>query len=300
MIGIHCLSSKPMLRGRGINGTFGKYAIDLPEYMLLMLKLSALAWKKNNGKILLYTDTPMKEYLERKNMISAWDGIDTDLLDNFEKNYPSINPTVFWSASKFACYAESAPPFVCLDTDLVVWKKLRFEPAVAFAFSHWELIENGDENYPPLSQLVTPESYQVYPACRFCKKASNMSVTYFGNDDFKNRFITEAFAFMTHNKVDSRKRYATPEILYMEQRLPLAIAIEMNLKYEPIIDSVWSPLRSRFTQLDPRYGDYFFAQLDDTKPYTHMWFYKTHLQSDAEAREAYVKELKNKLIQLDA
>lgn len=287
-----------MLYGRGINGTFGESAIDLPDYLLLMLKLSAVAWKKNNGKIILYTDTPMKEYLERKDVISVWDEINTDVLDNFEKNYPFINQTVFWSASKFACYNENKSPFVCLDTDLVVWKKLQFDPDVAFAFSHWELIEEGDKSYPPLSQLVTPESYKIYPGCNVCKRASNMSVTYFGNDEFKNRFVKEAFSFMTNNKVDSQKKYATPEILYMEQRLPLAIAIQMNLKYQPIINSVWNPLHSRFTEFDPTYGDYFFAKLDDAKPYTHMWFYKIYLQSDTKAREEYVKELKNQLMQL--
>jgi hypothetical protein len=299
MIGIHCFSSKPMLHGRSINGTFGGASIELPEYIILILKLSALEWKKTNGKIILYTDTPMKEYLEKKNMLLVWDEVNTEILDSFEEEYPNINQTVFWSAAKFACYKKEQSPFVCLDTDLIVWKKLNFSLDMAFAFSHWELIEDNDINYPYLSELVTPIGYKIYDGCNFCNRASNMSITYFGNDEFKNAFITEAFSFMTNNLVDCKKRYATPEILYMEQRLPLAIANRMKLKYQPIINSVWSPKQSKFTEFDPEYGDFFFAKPDETKPFTHLWFYKNYLQNNTEARIEYISELKIKLAQFN-
>ena len=260
-----------------------------------MLELSALQWKKNNGKIILYTDSPMEKYLGENNILNAWDEVNTEILDNFERKYPNIDTTIFWSAAKFACYQEIKTPFVCVDTDLIVWKKLQFPLDLAFSFSHWELVEEGDQNYPPLSAIKIPSHYNFHKECHYSTKATNMSITYLGNENFKNKFTTEAISFMTNNKINCQNKYATPEILYMEQRIPLAISHEMGLNYEPIINSVWSPKQGKFIEFDQRYGEYFLATIDDTKPFTHLWFHKTYLQSNAKARNKYCRDLKKKI-----
>lgn len=70
-----------------------------------------------------------------------------------------------------------------------------------------------------------------------------------------------------------------------------------ELACEPFMNTVWSPKQFRFIKPDPRYGDWFFAGLDSTKPFTHLWFHKQFLQSNEEARMKYIKELENKIIE---
>ena len=72
MKGIQCLSSKPMLRGRNIDGSYGKYSIDVPYYLRLYMQLSAIQWRILNGAITLYTDKAMKKYLASYDMLKYW------------------------------------------------------------------------------------------------------------------------------------------------------------------------------------------------------------------------------------
>lgn len=295
---IQCFNSKPMTKGRHVCGTYGADQIDLPHYIRLVMQLSAIQCRRTNGPVTLYTDSPMKKYLEEKHMMEWWDQVDTEILDSMTEVHPDIDSNVFWSAAKFACYEKQEAPFICIDTDLILWKKLEILPDTALGFAHWESIEEKDLSYPPLEMLQIPSGYKFHNEASYAAAAANMSVTFIGNDKLRKQFVKEAFSFMEKNQgINPQKRYATPEILYMEQRLPLAIAADLGLAYEPFMNTVWSPKQFRFIKPDPRYGDWFFAGLDSTKPFTHLWFHKQFLQSNEEARMKYIKELENKIIE---
>ena len=294
MKGIQCYSSLPIFQGRSASGHFEGKKFDMPEAVKLCMELSALKFRQTNGTLTLYTDSFMKEYLEEQGLLECWDDINTDVLDAFFASHKNINYSVFWSAGKFAAYINERAPFVCIDTDLILWKKLELPSNLDFGFAHWESIEPGDESYPELSKLIRPEGYtlrQMPDSEIFSFRAANMSITYFGNEDFKREFAEEAIAFMTDNKAEARARYATPEILYAEQRLPLAILLEHGLKYSPIVDLTWSPKKFQITQTPSDYEHWFFSDLDTSKIFTHLWFSKSYLDENPEADREYCSKL---------
>ena len=295
MIAIQIFNSAPMLDGRGIAGTYSSRGIDFPKYFLDFMKLSARQCCETISPPKLYTDSPMRRYLEKQDMLHCWDEIDTDVLDNFNA-HSRINQKVFWSAGKFACYNILQTPFVCIDVDLIPWHKLEFDPDAALVFSHWESVEADDVSYPPIEKMNAPNGYRFRKKEYFGPLAANMSISYFANEKFKNEFVSDSFSFMegaTEINIDGR--YATPEILFIEQRNPLAIANEKGLIAKPVVETVWSPLQFRFIQNDPRYGEYFFPDLDTSKPFTHLWFHKKHLDQNVSARQKYSKKLQELL-----
>lgn len=300
MKGIQCYSSLPIFQGRSASGHFEGKNFDMPEAVKLCMELSALKFRQTNGTLTLYTDSFMKKYLEEQGLLYCWDHINTEVLDEFYASHKNINYSVFWSAGKFAAYMNEHAPFVCIDTDLILWKKLELPSNLDFGFAHWESIEPGDESYPEPSKLIRPEGYalrQMPDSELFSFRAANMSITYFGNEDFKREFAEEAITFMTDNKAEARARYATPEILYAEQRLPLAILLERGLKYSPIVDLTWSPKQFQITQAPSGYKHWFFSDLDKSKIFTHLWFHKKYLDENSDANREYCSKL-NDLINI--
>lgn len=299
MKAIQCLSSMPLLGGRQASGLYGEgneLTVELPESVLLCMKLSALQWRRLNGPIKLYTDTQMKYYLEKKGLLDCWDAIDTDVLDYFYHNCGEIDFRVFWSAGKFACYQHERAPIICIDTDLVVWKKLNFIEGLDFAFAHWEKIEPDDESYPSLDQIERTEmdKSELPPNC-FSNYACNMAVTYLGNDAFREKFVTHAMAFMRQSSAKPDGRYALPEILYMEQRLPLAIADKEQLSYAPVLACTWNPKKFQIMHPSRNLENWFFSNLDHNKPFTHLWFHKKYLEENATANAAYCEDLRREI-----
>lgn len=291
MKAIHVYSSRPLQTGRNASGLFaGTNEIALPECVELMMRLSALQWRKTNGEIVLYTDTPMKHYLARRGMLDCWNDVNTAVLDQYYRSYSDIDPDVFWSFGKFACYEHEKAPFACIDADLVVWRRLAFQD-VDFAFAHWESVESDDPNYPPLSELHTPARY-ILPAREYLSdKACNMAITYLGDDTFKDEFVREVLTFMRGNHLNAQGRYATPEILFAEQRLPLALARRRGLRLAPIIDITWSPGQFKILDAPETYRNWFFSNIDPSKAYTHLWFHKKYLSENADANRAYCATL---------
>lgn len=292
MRAIHCFSSRPAMAGRTAAGLFDDVTPKIPEATLLFMKLSALQWRRTNGSIKLYTDIPMKNFLARRDLLSCWDDVDTYVLENFYRDNPDIRHDAFWSAGKFAAYLSENAPFVCIDTDLAVWKPVEFNGD--FMFAHWESIEDGDASYPNLTTLSRPKGYRltVDDSALFKTHACNMAVTYFSNDEFKNEFTRLALDFMSGNNVNAAQRYATPEILYTEQRLPLALLLKRKLSFRPILDLTWSPLQFKITHCPPEYKHWFFSNLDMQKPFTHLWFHKKYLAENATANAEYCARLR--------
>lgn len=296
MRAIQCFSSVPLLQGRRASGLYGtEKDISLPRCVLLSMELSALQWRRLNGPVTLYTDTPMRNYLAEHHLLKCWDKVNTKTLDNFYRDHHDIDFRTFWSAGKFACYQKERAPFACIDTDLIVWKRLCFSSDLDFGFAHWERIEQGDESYPDPSRIQKPPGFDDSPEEFFGPLACNMAITYFGNDRFRRELADRAMSFMEGNRLDPGDRYAVPEILYMEQRLPLAIAKRDGLTCAPVLECTWSPKNFRIVHPNDLTRNWFFSDLDPSKPFTHLWFHKKHLAEHAEENQRYCAALKEKI-----
>ena len=292
MNAIQCFSSRPITAGRSAAGLFDNDTAKFPESTLLFMQLSALQWRRTNGTIKLYTDTRMKKFLAERDLLSCWNFVDTDVLENFYCTNPNIRHDAFWSAGKFATYLSETAPFVCIDTDLIDFS------GVDFSFAHWESIESGDKNYPDLSTLNRPKGYHLLDSASpiFKKRACNMAITYFGINTFKNEFTRLALNFIVNNDFNVNQRYATPEILYAEQRLPLALLLNQKLSYRPVINLTWSPQQFKITQFPPHFKNWFFSNLDMSKPFTHLWFHKQWLAGNPSANAEYCAKLRSLII----
>jgi hypothetical protein len=88
MRAIHAYSSKPP------NKWFSREQMDgrcrFEDFELLMLSLSALAWRRHSGSVKLYTDDTCARYFQARGLEVLWDdGIDTVALAeaNLDTNY---------------------------------------------------------------------------------------------------------------------------------------------------------------------------------------------------------------------
>ena len=110
-MGIHIWSTAPRLRL--------KPELEFqPEYFeVVCLALSALMWRKLNGPIKFYADTPTYDWFKGNDLLDLWDGgVDNTILDQIPE---TVNQTIFWAGSKlFALRAEPAP-VAMVDTDTV-------------------------------------------------------------------------------------------------------------------------------------------------------------------------------------
>ncbi|MCX8074027.1 MAG: hypothetical protein N2749_00370 [Clostridia bacterium] len=290
MHAIHCFSSKPMQMGRSISGDEDiNKKIFYPDYMLATLCLSALQWRKTNGTITLHTDSNFYQVLEKKGFIGFWDSVERTL-DNISEKMPRIDHAVFWSAAKFYCYSLHKAPFACIDTDIIVWNKLNLNPKHSLIFTHWESIEQGDKNYPGRPKIIVDPSYDFNECENVIKKGINMSVTIFLNEKFKNMFTDEAVKFMLKSGRKFDGSYATPEILYMEQVLPVELATKYRFSISPLIQCIWSPKQFKFTMQDKK-RDWIFNKFDQDQVCTHLWFHKNYIEKNEEARKEYMNEL---------
>lgn len=294
MKGIHCFSTTPMFYGRDISGyTKEKFEmLDFPDYMLGTLLLSAKQWKKTNGPITLYTDKTFYKYLEQKDVLDFWDNVSCELED-ITKVFPKIDHAVFWSAAKFYSYMLEETPFVCVDTDMIVWKKLFFDEAkYDLIFTHWESIEKGDTNYVSKDNLNVSSEYIFLPHYEKVKKGLNMSLTALLNEGFKNTFTEEAVQFMHYCNKKFDHRYATPEILYMEQIIPVQLGISNGYKMKPFLNCTWSPKQFRFIQQGKE--SWIFNSFDANQPFMHLWFHKNYLEKNQPSRTEYINSLLEK------
>ncbi|WP_303011270.1 DUF6734 family protein [uncultured Bacteroides sp.] len=295
MLGIHCFFSKPVQLGRNVSGVYKAYVPGkiFSDYALCMMILSALQWRKTNGSIKLYCDEPVYIQLRQARLLSCWDEVEILRDDSAGRE---INPQIFWSAAKFMAYEKQREPFACIDTDLIIWKKLDIRPEVDWQFAHWETIDMGDTSYPDIAVLSKPDGYVFPESAGEETLATNMCITVFNNMDFCKVFVSEAFRYMCGNRVKSVfGLHATPEVLYMEQRLPVLLSGQYGYTCRPFLDAVWSPKSFKFISDDPQYGSWAFNRLDDRMPFTHFWFYKKwaeeHLWAKFELERQLLHEL---------
>lgn len=117
---------------------------DIVDYELLIQKIAVLRAKKHIGKTKLYTDNVGYKFYEKKDMLALWDEIDITVLENFNKDYPNVNPGRFWTTGKSIIMGIEPTPYLFLDLDFIVRSEL---PKWVFNYdvvpTQWE-IQRGE------------------------------------------------------------------------------------------------------------------------------------------------------------
>ncbi|MCM1333660.1 MAG: hypothetical protein NC084_07510 [Bacteroides sp.] len=239
----------------------GIYSIE--KFGLYTAVLSALAWRRRNGRIFLCTDRVGAAYYRRLGIERVWD----EIRDVIPTDQEGIDPEMFWAAGKLIALRETAGDYALVDEDFIVWKKLELSKTAVTA-AHREAIT--PEIYPdprgfgadfPLLERLDPT---VLPC--------NTAFLYIPDESFRRFYASQSIAFMK-----SAPKSGDPlcPMVFAEQRLLSMLCAMTKTPIETLLD----------------YERLFVAQDD----YTHLWGAKQAMRDDPARREAFLTRCRKRI-----
>ncbi len=256
MDAIHILSAAPFFAGGGKN-------FRMDDFDLYCAALSALEWRKKNGRITLCADKASAEYIEGLGLSELWNDVQICVPDDLD----GINPLMFWAGGKLLALRSVSAPVVMLDTDFIVWERLDFGKAVIAA--HRE--ELSEDIYPPCSFFKT--SSHILPEFDENVLPLNTAFLYLPDNDFKEFYTSQAIAFMRSAADRSdRLRY----MVFAEQRMAAMCAEYTGTPVDTLLD------KDRL----------FFPQ----ERYTHLWGAKQKMRDEPALRKGFLEKCRARLL----
>ena len=255
MNAIHIISTAPFF-ARG-----GKQ-LRTEDFDLYCMALSALAWRKYNGKISLYIDKRGWEHYQSLGLGRLWDEVRVCVPDDLE----GIDPVMFWAGGKLFALREADAPIVMIDTDFIVWKPLKFGRELIAA--HREDI--SPDIYPPLGFFKTRG--HALPGFDDSVLPLNTAFLYIPDNDFKEFYTSQAIAFMkSAENTGDVLRY----MVFAEQRMAAMCA-----------EYTCTPVK---TLLDK--DNLFFPQ----DAFTHLWGAKQAMRDNPQLRGDFLDRCRSRL-----
>ncbi len=236
----------------------------IEDFEILTTILSALMWRKYNGKIKLVADKNAIKFYKNAGLIELWNEVS-------ELEIDSISPNMFWAGAKLFALKEQKAPIALIDTDFIVWEKLNFDKISDCGVIHFE--ELNDNIYPPKSYFQMNDGY-VWKDYDWKQKAANTAFCVFKNQKLINEYTHQAIEFMKSAKIsDDYLRY----MVFCEQRLLPMCAKTGGYKISEI----------------SKQNDLFSH---NNKAFTHIWGMKQQMRDNKELREHYCKKCINRII----
>ena len=241
----------------------GAYFID--KFDLYNAVISALQWRKVNGKISYVTDKTGADYLQKLGIAQVWD----EVLPILDERQEGINPTMFWAAGKLLALREIPAPVAMVDTDFIVWEKLNLGDKIVAA--HREDIMDGV--YPPKEYFrfkkrpdIDGLDWSVLPL--------NTAFLYLPDEDFKQYYVNRAISFMKQAAdCDDYLCY----MVFAEQRLLSMCAQQLGRPVETLLEK----------------DELFFMQ----NRFTHLWGAKQVLRRDLGAMSDFCTRARKRIMQ---
>lgn len=218
---IHSFWSKPTLeKGNWRHEDRRKGGWYATKYSYMSWALSCLLFNKHYGSIELYTDQKGKELLV--DLLGLPYGRVHVVLDSLNHYHPDL-----WAVSKLFTYQLQDDPFLHVDNDVFVWKKLN---RIADAGLVAQNEDVGYEYYQRIWHAVTThfsyipdymkQDFQKHPEIRACNAG-----VFGGQDvDFIKEFASEALAFIKKNKKHHHQIILGFSVLIYEQYLFACLA----------------------------------------------------------------------------
>lgn len=245
----------------------GKNTPKVESFDLYCTALSALMWRRLNGKITLCCDNAFAEYYDKIGLCGLWDEVKVCVADDLE----GINPKMFWAGGKLLALREVSAPVAMVDTDFIVWKKLDFtgENENCVIAAHRENI--SDDIYPPLSFFRTHG--HIIPAFSEEVLPLNTAFLYVPDNDFKEFYTSQAISFMkSAADCDDYLKY----MVFAEQRLVAMCADYTNIPVKTLLDK-----------------DRLFFPQDD---FTHLWGAKQAMRDNPALHEDFLAKCRSRLL----
>ena len=229
---------------------------ETEDFELLTTALSALNWRKHNGRISMITDSEGYNFYEKNGLLPLWDGGVKKTLDNI----PSVNSDMFWAAGKIWALHMSAAPVAMIDTDFIVWAPIAFDNLADAAVIHEE--DLYPDVYPDISHFKMKDGYEFDADWDLTLRACNTAFAVIKNQSLLEYYTDEALKFMqSAENVDDRLTY----MVFAEQRLLPMCAKKQGLKI-----TVLSDLERLFN--------------DGERYFTHTWGMKQQMRDMPELR----------------
>lgn len=237
-------------------------SVEITDYELLTLVLSALTWQKYNGPIQMITDTPGRALFLSLGLETLWsDGISATL-----DELSGIDPFVFWAAGKLYALDSVDGPCVMLDTDLIVWENIRCRLGPDVTAVHPE--ELNSPVYPDPHEFEATGTWRLPEAWDLTVQAANTAFMYIRDDELRHSYVQEAFHFMRSMTEAEAHLEPTMGMCFAEQRiLPMHAAAQG--KTTAYLFDMWDMYVQRFV--------------------THVWGFKRILEESAEARKEFCR-----------
>ena len=243
---------------------------EMKDYEILMTILSALKWREKNGSIKMVTDKTGKEYYKKIGIEAIWDlGIECKL----DGIYDLVNKEIFWAAGKVYALSMEEGPIAMIDTDFIVWKPLQeLIKESSLAVIHREGID--PLVYPDKEYFNFKEGYSFDDAWNWKVEPCNTAFAYFNDKKFIKEYTKAAIVFMENAKVDDNR---ITNMVFAEQRIISMVAEKMDLKiYE--METIERLLSGK------------------QKRYTHLWGYKSTLNTNEILRRQFCQKLIARII----
>jgi len=242
-----------------------EYFID--DFEVLTTMLSALQWRKNNGGIKMYTDLRGKLYYDELGISHIWNlGIET-ILDEIDEQIDSF---LFWAAGKIYSLKNADTPCVMLDTDFIVWNKLKMDKDGIY------VIHTEDINlsvYPDKAYFNMNKNYHFDEEWSWTEKPCNTAFLYIKDNKFKNYYTDKSIEFMK-NCLSGKDTIAN--MVFAEQRLLSMCAKQKNISVNSLMElTPYGILQNNFT---------------------HVWGYKRELRKDEFKRKKFCTDCIKRII----
>lgn len=244
--------------------------IEMPDYELLVLMLSALKWKQLNGMIKMITDSAGAAFFTQNGLENLWsEPIDTSL-DSIGNG---IDPFLFWAAGKLYALNQVPCPCVMLDTDMIIWQDIGglFQQDVIAA--HIESLSSPVYPQPDVFQIRS--GYTFPQEWDFSIEPANTAFLYMPESALRDCYVKAAFKFM--DAVEKADVDPAISMCFAEQRiLPMCVAAQ-NGRIAFLLDG---------------------REMHHQQLVTHLWGYKKVLSESSVERDRFcVKCIKRILLE---
>lgn len=229
MKAIHSYSTKPFFLKN-----VDKEEFDMEDFEILTMILSALYWRKYNGKIKMYTDFKGMDFIQKNFLRNIWDGgIDVATFETSERN---IDRKTFWAAGKIEALEAEKGPVAQIDLDFIILKNLDEY------FLNNKVVHAYEENleifqYLPKDRLVFPDNYFHNPKWTWKENPFNTSIMYFSDEETKRSYTFEAFRFMENNLTKNENDIdGNKQMMFAEQQILAMICQAKSIKSKGLIN----------------------------------------------------------------
>lgn len=259
--GWHVLTTDPFFER---NPEMHEYSMS--EWEILTLRLSALLWRKYNGRINIATDEAGALFLEKHALDKYYDEIKIIL----RLKWYGINQKKFWAAGKIVALQHIQSPCAIIDWDMLIWDTLHLAN-VQLAASHIEHID-GVYYCPPESFDMSPR-YNFPVEWDFTVEPLNTSFLYIRDESFKNYYVQSSLNFMQfeRNTTDN----GSSCMIFAEQRILAMCAQYWNITPKVFLD--------------------YDNLMRDQHLMTHIWVGKPFIRENKIAKEKYIDLCLNKI-----